>query len=184
MSLWSQESLPSTMMHRLKHHAVAAALVLATVIGCSAQPQSTSESPASTVEDFSTEKLNEYRGQVVILNFWAAWCLPCIAEMPALEAVHREYRDRGVAVIGVNISETNEEIAAFAQKHELTFPMLRDTQRQAMKTYDVLVLPTTFFLDRHGDHYCWLDHSENEKCMQRGSVTERFLKEQIRTLLD
>lgn len=172
------------MTYRSTLRAVAAVLVLATVIGCSAQTQSTSVSSASTVEDFSTEKLHEYRGQVVILNFWAAWCLPCIAEMPALEAVHREYRDQGVAVIGVNISETSEEIAAFTQKHDLTFPMLRDTQRQAVRAYDVLVLPTTFFLDRQGDHYCWLDHSENEKCMQRGSVTERFLKEQIQALLD
>lgn len=87
-------------------------------------------------------------------------------------------------MLGVNISETNEEIAAFAEKHELTFPMLRDSQRQAMTAYNVRVLPTTFFINRQGDHHCWLDHSEKEKCIQRGSMTERFLKEQIEALLD
>jgi cytochrome c biogenesis protein CcmG/thiol:disulfide interchange protein DsbE len=171
------------MLYRLTLCAVAAALVLTTSLGCSARPQSAVPS-LSAVESYTPEKLNGYQGQVVVLNFWATWCVPCVAEMPALEAVYQRYRERGVTVLGVNVSDTDEKILAFAQNHGVTFPLLRDPQQEAMRAYDVQVIPTTFFIDRQGNVYCWLDRGENQRCVQRGSMTESFLKQQIEALLD
>jgi peroxiredoxin len=171
------------MICRLTLCAAAAALVLAAVTGCSARPQSTVPS-SSTIESYTPEKLNEYEGQVVVLNFWATWCIPCVAEMPALEAVYQHYRERGVMVLGVNVTDTDDQILAFAQKHGVTFQLLRDPRQEAMKAYGVRVLPTTFFIDRQGNVHCWLDRGENQRCVQRGSMTESFLKQQIDALLD
>ncbi len=153
------------------------------IVGCGGQPQSTPSqtSQLPPVDDFTSETLGEYRGKVVVLNFWAAWCLPCRAEMPTLEAVYQEYRDQGVVVLGVNVSEHREEIIAFAQKYGLTFPMLRDPQQQAIRAHNVRVLPTTFFLDRQGDVHCW---EEEQTCRKLGAMTEGFVKQQVETLVD
>ena len=127
------------------------ALVLLAVVGCSSKPEkSPPPSQMQTIEEFTQDKLNEYRGKIVVLNFWAIWCAPCRAELPDLQAVHQEYQDQGVVIVGVNVSESSEDIIAFAQKLGVTFPMLRDSQHSGMNSFGVQVLPTTFFLNQEG----------------------------------
>jgi peroxiredoxin len=150
------------------------ACILIAVIGCSFQPQDQDPPQQPAVAAFSIEKLNEYRGQVVVLNFWAAWCLPCVVEMPSLEAIHQEFQDQGVAVIGVNVTENSTAILDFAQEQQLSFPLFRDPQQTFMKSQNVRVLPTTLFIDRDG-------HIQYRKL---GGMTESSIREQLVALIE
>jgi len=96
--------------------------------------------------------LSELRGQVVVLNFWASWCPPCRAEMPALQALHEQRGSQGVVVLAVNSTVQDREQAArdFAAEYGLTFPIGLDRDGQATRLYRVRALPSTFFIDRGG----------------------------------
>ena len=159
------------MTHKAALRASAATLILVAIIGCSSQPQS---SELQSTEDFTVEKLNEYQGKVVLLNFWAIWCKACRTEMPDLEAAYQEYRDQGVVVLGVNVTESIADITDYARELGLTFPILRDSEQKAMKTYNVRVLPTTFFIDQQGQ----LRHR------QPGAMSKSVITQRITSLLD
>ena len=105
-----------------------------------------------TASDGSTVSLRDLRGQVVLLNFWATWCPPCKAEMPDLDALHREHSaSRGFLVLGVNMEESAEVVAAFAQPNGISFPLLLDADgRVANKLFQVRSLPTSMIIDRTG----------------------------------
>ena len=150
--------------------------IVATIVGCGTASQTApgQSSAASEIEDFAAEKLDEYLGQVVVLNFWATWCLPCRSEMPALEAVYQKYRESGVVVLGVNVSDTSDEIVTFAQENGLTFPLLRDPQQRAARSLNIRMLPTTLILDQYGQ----VQHRT------LGATTESLLREQIEALLE
>jgi cytochrome c biogenesis protein CcmG, thiol:disulfide interchange protein DsbE len=94
--------------------------------------------------------LGGYRGQVVILNFWATWCEPCKAEMPLFERTQQQYRDRGLVVLGVNFQERDEEITAFLSQIGVTFPSLVDRTGEVSRQWRATGLPTTFLIDRQG----------------------------------
>jgi peroxiredoxin len=95
-------------------------------------------------------RLRDFRGRVVLLNFWATWCVPCREEMPALDALARELGPRGLAVVGVNFKEPRPRVEAFVQELGLRFPMLLDGEGRVAQTYQVFALPATFVLDRRG----------------------------------
>ncbi len=96
-------------------------------------------------------RLADLAGQVVFLNFWATWCPPCRAEMPAMERLHRALGPRGLAVVAVDFQETADEIHAFVAELGLTFPVLLDESGAVTGgRYLVNALPTTFVLDRQG----------------------------------
>jgi peroxiredoxin len=99
-----------------------------------------------------TLRLADLRGQVVIVNLWASWCLPCRAEMPALEAVYARQQARGLTVLAVNSTFQDQAEAAvkFAAEMGVTFPMLLDTDGAVSRRYLLRALPTTFFIDRRG----------------------------------
>lgn len=96
--------------------------------------------------------LSELRGQAVILNLWATWCPPCQAEMPALQRVYQDYRERGLTVLAVNATDQDrrEAVAPFAQQNGLTFPILLDESGEVSRLYLLRSLPTTFFIDAEG----------------------------------
>ena len=95
-------------------------------------------------------RLHDFRGRVVLLNFWATWCAPCREEMPALETLARELGPRGLTVVGVNFKESRREVEAFMKEHRLTFPMLLDVDGGVSQRYQVFALPVTFLVDRRG----------------------------------
>jgi peroxiredoxin len=99
-----------------------------------------------------TISLKDYRGQVVLLNFWATWCPPCKAEMPDLEALYREHgAARGFAVLGINMQEEVGVVRAFAERQGVTFPLLLDTDGEvATRQFAIRSLPTTLIIDREG----------------------------------
>jgi len=98
-----------------------------------------------------TVRLSDYRGQIVMLNFWATWCPPCRAEMPELEAVWRQYKDTGLVLLGVDQAESANVVAQFARGAlGVTFPILLDTNLAVRDQYAVRALPTTVFIDAAG----------------------------------
>ncbi len=131
---------------------MALALVLAATTACRESPQNTPTASATVqqIEEFTEETLAQYQGKVVLLNFWAIWCTPCRTELPDMEAIYRKYRDQGAVILAVNVSESSEDIFAFVNKLDLTFPVLRDSQGKAMKAYEIRFMPTTLFLNQQG----------------------------------
>ncbi len=97
-----------------------------------------------------TVSLAGLRGRVVLLNFWATWCLECRPEMPALERLHREFAPQGLAVVGINAREGSEAVRRYAQELALTFPLVLDPGGKINALYGVIGLPTTFLVGRDG----------------------------------
>ena len=94
--------------------------------------------------------IREYRGSVVILNFWASWCRECRPEMPVLEQFHREFSSRGLIIIGVNAREKQDAARRYARELGLTFPLVLDRDGRINALYGVVGLPTTFVIGRDG----------------------------------
>jgi len=106
------------------------------------------------LEDMDEEKvkLSDYRGKVVLLNFWATWCPPCIREMPSMERLHQQVNAKDFKVIAVNQMEDADDVFAFTGQLELdpTFEILFDTASKVSQDYAVRGLPTTYLIDKQG----------------------------------
>ncbi len=96
--------------------------------------------------------LSELRGHPVVLNLWASWCLPCREEMAVIEKIYQRYRDAGLVVIGLNMAAQDSilDVRAFVQEFGLTFPIALDHDGSVFNRYQLLGLPTTYFIDRSG----------------------------------
>jgi cytochrome c biogenesis protein CcmG, thiol:disulfide interchange protein DsbE len=94
--------------------------------------------------------LQQYRGKVVFLNFWATWCIPCREEMPSLERLHQTYQAQDLAIISIDLKEGADQVKAFFQKHGLSFPSLLDPNGTVFRDYLVAGMPTTYLIDRNG----------------------------------
>lgn len=96
--------------------------------------------------------LSDYRGRPVLLNFWASWCSPCRAEMPAMERIYREYKEQGFEILAVNSTaqDSLENAANFVKELGLTFPILFDESGHASIRYQLQALPSSYFIDKHG----------------------------------
>lgn len=99
--------------------------------------------------DGSPTSLQDYRGRVVVLNFWATWCGPCRVEMPEFERYQAQVGSQ-VAILGVNMQESPEQVAPFVRQYGLTFPILLDPDAAIATPYRVTGLPTSVILDRSG----------------------------------
>jgi cytochrome c biogenesis protein CcmG, thiol:disulfide interchange protein DsbE len=110
--------------------------------------------PDFTLETTDGEQitLSSLRGRPVVLNFWASWCPPCKAEMPALQRVYQGYQDKGLVVLGVDgtYQDDPQEALNFLKSKGLSFPVVFDDQGQVASLYAVHSLPTTFFIDSQG----------------------------------
>ncbi|QUL53501.1 redoxin domain-containing protein [Paenibacillus tritici] len=98
--------------------------------------------------------LSDYRGKRVIVNLWATWCSPCIAEMPHLQSFYSDYQDEGLELIAINLTESEakqEDIHQFIDKYQLTFPIVFDKGSEVADLYQVTTIPTTFILNSKGE---------------------------------
>jgi len=95
-------------------------------------------------------KLSEFRGQVVLLNFWASWCGPCRQEMPVLEEIQRRYKDLGFTILGVNVDEDSEKARTLLKEIPVSFPILLDAKNKTSELYELEAMPTTILIDRDG----------------------------------
>jgi len=103
-----------------------------------------------TTLDGEHVKLSDYRGERVMLNFWATWCPPCRAEMPDMQKV---YEKENVTILAVNMIETEsneEDVADFVKSYELTFPILIDENSNIMMDYRIQAYPTSYLIDSSG----------------------------------
>jgi cytochrome c biogenesis protein CcmG/thiol:disulfide interchange protein DsbE len=119
-----------------------------------AAPQVGFQAPDFTLDSFENEevKLTQYRGHPVIINLWASWCPPCRAEMPALQRVSVDYRNKGLVILGINVTNQDslENAQLFVSDNHLTFPILLDVDGRVSRLYQLHALPTSYFVDRNG----------------------------------
>ena len=95
-------------------------------------------------------RLSEYRGDVVMINFWATWCGPCRQEMPLLDELYSRYQRVGFNLLGVNIDDDAGRAMQMVDDLDVSFPVLFDTQKEVSKLYDVQAMPVTVLVDREG----------------------------------
>ena len=96
-------------------------------------------------------RLNDHRGKVIFLNFWATWCPPCREEMPAMERLYTRHRDRGFVVVALSVDADPRVVAPFLKESGLTFPVGLDSSMDIANTYGVRALPSSFIVDRQGN---------------------------------
>ncbi len=95
-------------------------------------------------------RLQEQRGKVVLINFWATWCGPCRQEIPHLNRIADKYRSAGLVLMGVNIDDDVRKAAEVADKLKVSFPVLLDTGKSVSKLYNLNAMPSTLVVDRSG----------------------------------
>lgn len=97
-----------------------------------------------------TLNLNDYQGKVVLVNFWASWCPPCVHEMPSMAALKSQLGEERFEILAVNLGESKADIATFMQAHPLNFPVLLDETGQTAKSWKVMAYPSSFVIDKAG----------------------------------
>lgn len=102
------------------------------------------------LEENEKVRLRDFRGKLLMLNFWASWCVPCRDEMPAMERLYRQYRDQGFVILGVNIQDDKKSAVAFVKELKLTFPMAFDPNGEVGRLYGAWGLPATYLIDPNG----------------------------------
>ena len=156
-------------------HTLAAVMVLLATTTIAA----TAETPAPdfTLKSNSGEniRLREFRGEVVLINFWASWCGPCRQEMPILSELHDKYQAMGFTVLGVNVEENSDAARKLLQDMPVNFPVLFDNDSSVSRQYDVAAMPSTVLVDRNG----------NMRFLHKGykSGLEDIYMEQVRSLI-
>lgn len=133
--------------------------------------------PDFTLKSRSGEnlKLSEYRGDVVMINFWASWCAPCRQEMPLLEELYKKYSDLGFTLLAVNVEEDSSKADDLLKEIPVTFPVLFDNTNKVSKLYNVVAMPSTVIVDRDG----------NMRYLHRGYLPgyEEQYKKQVKELI-
>jgi len=111
-------------------------------------------------------RLSEYRGEVVMVNFWATWCGPCRQEMPLLDQLYSRYERVGFTLLGVNIDDNSSKAMNMVQELGVSFPVLFDSRKEVSKLYQVDTMPATVLIDREGTvryiHHGYKPGYENE----------------------
>ncbi|MDP1715718.1 MAG: TlpA disulfide reductase family protein [Anaerolineales bacterium] len=134
--------------------------------------------PDFTLDNLQGEKvtLSDLRGKIVVINLWATWCPPCRAEMPALENAYEQYKDSGLVVLGLNVTnqDSESEVPRFVEEFGLTFPILLDRDGSVSALYELRGLPTTFFVNRAGII---------RTVVVGGPMSETFFRSKIEALL-
>lgn len=95
-------------------------------------------------------RLSDFRGQVVLVNFWATWCYPCRAEMPSMQALYQDYHHKGFTILAIASDVQGAEVVApFVQEYKLTFPILLDPENVVGTRLQVRGIPMSYLLDKH-----------------------------------
>ena len=118
--------------------------------------------------------LADFRGQVVVLNYWASWCDPCRDESPLLERWHRRLKRDGGTVLGVDVLDVDSDAREFIREYGLTYPMLRDKQGESQGDFGIVGYPETFVIDKRG----------RIAALRRGPVDDAWLRANVAPLLE
>ena len=95
-------------------------------------------------------RLTDYSGKLVLLNFWATWCAPCVAEVPSLNNLYERFRDEGLVVLAISIDEEEDVYKRFLERFGVTFPTVRDPERKVSARYGTMKYPETYLINREG----------------------------------
>ena len=117
--------------------------------------------------------LADYKGKVVVLNFWASWCKPCTEELPLLEKTHKAISGRDALVLGANYQDVSDSALGFVRRFKLSFPSLRDRDGEFADRYGSRAFPETFVVDRRG----------RIAAQRRGPVDQQWLDRTLQPLL-
>jgi thiol-disulfide isomerase/thioredoxin len=131
---------------------LAASPVRAAEVAKSLSPAKVARAPELSVRDArgDVRRLADYKGQALVLNFWATWCEPCLAEMPSLEDLEQKLAGRPFKVLAVNFAESEERVAAFLSNYGIKLEVLYDKDMGAAKRWNARILPASFVIDPSG----------------------------------
>lgn len=134
-------------------------LVLAMLVATALSPAASAVAPGGAIPAIAAPRLADpahrvdfagLRGDVVYVDFWASWCVPCRQSMPQLDALYRKYRDRGFRVVGVNKDVATEDALRFLKRVSVSFPLVADRDDSVAKAFDVQAMPSGYLVDRKG----------------------------------
>lgn len=139
-------------MKGLKSPLLGAILLLLTAVSLAASSLEGQAAPDFVLKSSSGEnlRLSEYRGDVVMINFWATWCGPCRQEMPLLDELYGRYQRVGFNLLGVNIDDDSRRAMQMIEELGVSFPVLFDESKEVSKLYAVEAMPVTVLVDREG----------------------------------
>ncbi len=123
----------------------------------------------------TTIRLSELRGKVVLLNFWGIWCKSCRQEIPHLSALDREFREKGLVLLGADYGDAPEDLVSFAKELEMSYPILVDDGLADL--YEVLVYPTSVVIDRKGHVRMRVEGYRQESFEEMKALVGRLLEE-------
>jgi cytochrome c biogenesis protein CcmG/thiol:disulfide interchange protein DsbE len=103
--------------------------------------------PLSASDEFSIDR---YAGKVLVLDFWASWCVPCRRSFPWLNAMHEKYGDEGLAIVGVNLDMERADAERFLEEYPPRFTIVYDEHQQLAKQFEVVAMPSSYVIDRSG----------------------------------
>lgn len=128
--------------------------------------------------DGIVQRLSEFRGQVVFLNFWATWCGYCREEMPSMEKMWQEYRDRGFVVLAVSVGESKDKVRDFVKEYGLTFPVFLDPSQDVYGEFNrTNGIPQTYIIDRQGVIRIYIPGSRDWDSLANRSMILNLLEE-------
>ena len=135
----------------MRNRIAAIAAALAVALPVLAGPTGTPAPGFSLASSSGTEvSLAQYRGEVVMINFWASWCGPCRQEFPLLESIYKKYGKMGFTLLGVNVEPDSQAANEWLKQTPVSFPILYDKDSKVSKLYDVAGMPSTVIIDRSG----------------------------------
>ncbi len=124
------------------------------------------------------EGLDDHSGKVIVVNFWATWCVPCVKEMPSFENLYRRYRSQGLTLLAVSLDKGDStKVQEFADKYKLSFPILLDTEGVAEKLYPSFSIPFTYVIDKQGRVVARVDGAKNWESSETFEAVEHLLKQ-------
>ena len=135
-------------------HSLLVICLLLALIGCyggSRPPRIGTTAPDFTVQDAQSKvTLSQFRGQIVVLNFWATWCPPCVEEMPSLVEMQRRMKAKGVTVLAVSMDVDDGAYRQFVKEHNVNLLTVRDPDQKSNVLYGTFKFPETYVIDRNG----------------------------------
>jgi thiol-disulfide isomerase/thioredoxin len=146
------------------------------------------QAPELLYPDLNGEKfsLNKVKGKVVLVNFWASWCGPCILELPSLEKLQQRFKGQNFSVVAVGIDDQQENLASFKAQYGLSFPILVDEEGTSKQSYHLSGVPETLILDRQGRVVLFIDPEDQQPTAKVNGPREwdsEDVVEQIKKLL-